>query len=295
MKKVIFGVIATLSLSGASTAKDSDRTLELSGDYTIDVSIDGQSFKLLVDPDIGGSRVLNADAATKLGLKGSVIGGRHMVGPVKLTANSNVLSYDFGDVQDKQRTFWFSEGAATERAAGTVSPASLAYPVVHFRLGEPVTGEKLYTLPLGQDGNNATLSVGGNAVAVGFNLFRRETLVTASTGVLIADNYEGSFVGESVSTMIRYGIERPARPLKLKQAIEIGGLPLDQMLVRVSDFGDASQIGDSADVDQDEIVVTAASKKKPRYLMTLGRDFLARCSALTFDAKAERVQMRCAL
>ena len=295
MKHVIFAVIATLSLSSASTAKDSDRTLELTGDYTIDVSIDGQSFKLLVDPDIGGSRVLGSAAASKLGLIGSMIGGRHMVGPVKLTANSNVLNYDFGDVKDKQRTFWLADGAATDRAAGMIAPAALPYPVVRFHLREAVAGEKTYTLPLADDGKNAALMVGGNSVAVGFNLLRNETLVTASTGVLIADAYQGAFVGDSVSTVIRYGIQRPTRPLKLGQAIDIGGLPLDRMLVRVSDFGDASQIADSADVDQDEIVVTSASKKKPRYLMTLGRDFLARCSALTFDAKAKQVHMLCAL
>ena len=295
MRCIIFGALAAFSVSGIGEAKDNDRTIELTGDYTIAVTIDGQSFKLLVDPDIGGSRVLNSDVATKLGLKGSMIGGRHMVGPVKLTANSNVLNYDFGDVKDKKRTFWFIKGAATSHAEGTISPAALPYRIVHFRLSEPQAAEKLYTLPLGEGGNNATLMVGGNAIAIGFNLLRSETLVTASTGVLIADTYQGTFTGESVSTMIRYGIERPARPLKLKQAMEIGGLPLDQMLVRVSDFGDASHIADSTDMDQDEIVVTAASKKKPRYLMTIGRDFLARCSALTFDANAKQVQMSCAL
>lgn len=295
MKHLISGVIATLFFANVSVAKDSDHALELSGDSTIVVTIEGQSFKLLVDPDIGASRVLNADAATKLGLKGSMIGGRHMVGPIKLTANSNVLSYDFGDVKDKQRTFWFTEGAATKIADGTVSPAALPYPVVRFKLREAVDGEQVYTLPLVDDGKNATFMVGQNAVAVGFNLARNETLVTASTGVLIADTYQGVFVGDSVSTLIRYGVKRPTRPLKITQAISIGGLPLDQMLVRVSDFGDASQIADSADIDQDEIVVTATSKKKPRYMMTLGRDFLSRCSALTFDAKAKQVQMRCAL
>lgn len=295
MRRIIFGAFTALSVAGISEAKDDGRTIELTGDYTIAVTINGQPFKLLVDPDIGGSRVLNSDAATKLGLKGSMIGGRHMVGPVKLTANSNVLNYDFGDVRDKKRTFWLADASATDRAAGAISPAALPYPVVRFKLGEPVAGEKLYTLPLSEGGNNATLTLAGNTVAVGFNLLRNDTLVTASTGVLIAENYQGSFVGESVSTMIRYGIERPTRPLKLKQALDVGGLPLDQMLVRVSDFGDASQIADSADVDQDEIVVTAASKKKPRYLMTLGRDFLVRCSALTLDAKAKQVQMRCAL
>ncbi len=294
MRYLSLGVVA-LSLSSASIAQDSNRVLELSGDYTIDVKINGQSFKLLVDPDIGSSRVLNADASTKLGLKGSMIGGRHMVGPVKLTANSNVLNYDFGDVKDKKRTFWFAQGAATDRAAGTISPAALPYPIVRFQLRPAVAGEKLYILPLSDGGNNAKLMVGENAIAVGFNLLRNDTLVTASTGVLIADAYQGGFSGDSVSTMIRFGVERPTRPLKLKQAINIAGLPLNQMLVRVSDFGDASQIADAADVDQDEIVVTAASKKKPRYMMTLGRDFLSRCSALTFDSKAGQVQMSCAL
>lgn len=296
MRIMNWTLITCLCLWGTVVqAEDSDKVLELSGDYTIAVTIDGQSFKLLVDPDIGGSRVLNSETATKLGLKGSMFGGRHMIGPIKLTANSNVVSYDFGDAKDKQRTFWLKTGAATDRAAGTIAPSELPYAVVRFQLREAVAGEKLYVLPLLNEGKNAQLMVGDDSVAVGFNLLRNETLVTASTGVLIADAYNGLFSGDGGTTMVRYGIERPTRPLKLGKAIDIGGLPLDQMLVRVSDFGDASQIADSIDVDQDEIVVTAASKKKPRYLMTLGRDFLVRCSALTFDAKAKQVQMSCAL
>jgi hypothetical protein len=295
MRHIVFGAIAALSVSGIGEAKDNDRTIELTDDYTIAVTIDGQPFKLLVDPDIGSSRVLNSDTATKLGLKGSMIGGRHMVGPVKLTANSNALDYDFGDVKDKKRTFWLGDRPATDRAAGTISPAALPYTIVRFKLGEPIAGEKLYTLPLADGGHNATLMVAGNAIAVGFNLLRNETLVTASTGVLVAENYQGSFTGGGVSTMIRFGVERPTRPLQLKQAMDIGGLPLDKISVRVSDFGDASQISDTANIDQDEIIVTATSKKKPRYMMTLGRDFLSRCSALTFDSKAKQVQMRCSL
>lgn len=286
---------AAFLTAGTASANESNRSIELSGDYTLPVSINGQSVTLLVDPDIGGSRVLNADTAKQLRLKGSMIGGRHMVGPVKLTANSNVLSYDFGDVTDKKRTFWFMSGFATDKAAGTISPSALPYPVVRFRLGEAVATEKLYTLPLSEGGNNATIVVGGNTIAVGFNLLRNETVVTASTGVLIAENFQGGFSGQNISTMIRYGVERPTRWLKLAQPMDIGGLPLDQLLVRVSDFGDASQIADMADADQDEIVVTAASKKKPRYMMTLGRDFLSRCSALIFDSKAKQVQMHCAL
>jgi hypothetical protein len=77
--------------------------------------------------------------------------------------------------------------------------------------------------------------------------------------------------------------------------MDIGGLPLNSLLVRVSDFGDATQIKDADAADSDEIIVTAASKKKPKYQMTLGSDFLSRCSSLTFDYKVKQVQMSCQL
>jgi hypothetical protein len=295
--KIVLAIAAVALIAGAAVAKDSanNRILELNGDYSIAVSINGQSFNMLVDPDIGSSRVLNAEAGKKLGLKGSMVGGRHMVGPVKLTANSNVLNYDFGDAQDKNRTFWFMDQAATPKADGLIAASALPYKTVRFNLKAAEQGETLYTLPLSDGGNNARLMVNGTEIAVGFNLQRDATLVTASTGLLLSENFDGVFSGAAVATMIRYGVERPTRPMLLRQPLDIGGLPLASLLVRVSDFGDATQIKDADGPDGDEIVVTGASKKKPRHQMALGRDFLSRCSTLTFDYRLKQVQMSCSL
>jgi hypothetical protein len=289
-----------LALSFCATAavanSDDDNTvLELSGDYIIDVKINSEPFKLAVDPDIGGSRVLNFGAASTLRLKGSMIGGVHRVGPVKLSANSNVLSYDFGGHKDKKRTFWFKDTSATSLADGSISASALPYKIVRFRLKPAVEGEMIYTLPLSDGGNNALLTVGGTEIAVGFNLRRDETLVAASTGVLISESFEGRLNGPAVPSMIRYGVERPTRLMELSKPMDIGGLPLAKLLVRISDFGDASQIKEADAADQDEIIVTADSKRKPKHMMALGRDFLASCSTLTFDYRLKQVQMSCRL
>lgn len=276
-------------------ADDGNKMIELSGDYIIDVTINDQPFKLAVDPDIGGSRVLNFTAASKLGLKGSMIGGQHRVGPVKLTANSNVLKYDFGGPTDKKRTFWFQDASATSLADGSISASALPYSTVRFRLKPTAVGETVYTLPLADGGNNAVLTVNGVEIAVGFNLLREETLVAASTGVLISDAFEGRLTGPTVSSMIRYGVERPTRLMELTKPMDIGGLPLSRLLVRISDFGDASQIKEAEAADIDEIIVTAESKRKPKQMMALGRAFLANCSTLTFDYRIKQVQISCRL
>jgi hypothetical protein len=290
------GLIAVFSCSsmGAAAAPE-ERVLDLDGDYTIPVSIEGQAFTMMVDPDIGSSRVLNGATAKKLALKPSMIGGRHMVGPVKLTANSNVLNYDFGDARDKKRTFWMVENAATTRADGLISASALPYKIVRFKLKASGQGEKLYSLPLKDGGNNAILIINNVEIAVGFNLDRQATVATASTGLLLSEAYDGGFTGPAVATMIRFGVERPTRPMLLKQALDVGGLPLNSVLVRVSDFGDATQIKDAESADGDEIIVTAGSKRKPRHQMELGRDFLSRCSTLTFDYRVKQVQMSCSL
>jgi hypothetical protein len=289
-------IAASLFVSNPLNAADDELSLPWGKDYIIDVSINGQPFKMQVEPDIGASRVLNAEAGKKLGLKGSMIGGRHMVGPVKLTANSNVLNYDFGAVQDKNRTFWFIERPASAKADGIISAAALPYKIVRFGIGPvPEVQPKLYTLPLSENGNHAVLSVNGTEIDVGFNLDRGATIATASTGLLLSQTYDGGFSGPAIATVIRFGVERPTRPMQLKQPMNIGGLPLNMLLVRVSDFGDATQIKEADARDSDEIVVTAQSKRKPRYQMALGRDFLSRCSELKFDYRAKQVQMLCNL
>jgi hypothetical protein len=288
-------ILCGFLLASAASAADGVDEIVLSGDYIIPVTVNTLPFKLQIVPGIGEHRVLNADTAAKLALKPSMIGGVHMVGPVKLSANSNVLNYNFNGVQDKRRTFWFSDRAASTLADGIAPPAALPYKIVRFQMKAAQLGEEIYTLPIADGGTRAELTVNGKVMDIGFDLMRKETLVTASAGLLLSESFDGGFSGPAVATLIRFGVERPVRPMTLKQTMDIGGLPLNSLLVRVSDFGDATQIKDADAADSDEIIVTAASKKKPKYQMTLGSDFLSRCSSLTFDYKVKQVQISCQL
>ena len=136
--------------------------------------------------------------------------------------------------------------------------------------------------------------VGTQRVAVGFNLLRNETLATASTGNLFAATNQGAFAEQQKLEIIRFGVERPVRSIKLGLPLDVGGRALNEILVRVADFGDASAIPENQAADEDEIVVTAKSKKKPNYSMALGRTFLSQCSSLTYDFKAKLVHFSCA-
>ncbi len=288
---------AALILSSATLAATAGipDELVLAGDNSINVIINGLPFKMEIDPDIGYGRVLNADSASKLGLKGSMIGGLHLVGPIRIMAQSNILKYEFGTFREKNRTFWLRNGKATAFADGTISASALPNKIVKFTLKTPSANETIFTLPISKDSRNAVLSVNGQAISVGFNLRRDETLATASTGILLSQSYDGGFSGETMPRVIRFGIERPTKPLTLAKPMDIGGLPLTTLLVRVSDFGDATTIKNIEDADNEEIVVTATSKKKPRHTLSLGRDFLSRCSSLTFDYTVNQVKMSCAL
>jgi hypothetical protein len=300
MLKALLISVATMSLFASSCASNAStptipETLILSGDNIVDVMINGQAFKVAIDPDIGNARVLNSDTAKKLALKGSMIGGHHWVGPVRVNAESNVLNYEMGPFKNKKRTFWLRDGKASDLADGAISASAVPYKIVQFQLKSPSTNEKLFTLPLSKKSGNPVLNINGQSIPVRFDLKRTETLVAASTGILLSQIYGGGLSGETNSQIIRYGILRPTKRLTLAQPMEIGGLPLRELLVRISDFGDARAIKNVDEVDGDELVVSAESKKKPSHAISLGRGFLAQCSSLTFDYSMQQVKMSCAL
>ncbi|MBA4307392.1 MAG: hypothetical protein C0429_11720 [Sphingopyxis sp.] len=290
----LIGLFGALTSGQALYPEAAPKILELSGDFTVPLIIEGKQMRLRVDPDIGSSRALNAEAAQTLGLKLGMIRGVHMVGPVKLTAGSRTINIDYGVQQAKDRVFWFLDRAASSVGDGIIAPTALPYDVVIFNLRSPRANERQFSLPLSSSGGNAWLMVGTERVALGFNLMREETLATASTGNLIAATNKGAFAEKQKLEMIRFGVERPVRAIALGVPLDVGGRTLNEILVRVADFGDASAIPENLAADEDEIVVTAKSKKKPDYSMALGRAFLSQCSSLTYDFKAKLVRFSCA-
>lgn len=242
--------------------------------------------------------MVNADIAKALALKPSMIGGLHMIGPIRLKAASDSARIDYGGTVQKDRLFWFDRSASAI-SDGAVHPTMLPYSNVRFVLGPKAPNERETVLPLegagmfGIGGGYGKFAYGDIELQISFSLKRLETLMTAPVGVELAAGQGGAFSEQQRQSLIRFGVERPVRLLRFDRPLLLFDRPLASALVRVNDFGDASTIPDQTGIDQDEIVVTGKAKKKTRYSLTLGRDFLKDCSSLTFDMKAKLIRLSC--
>jgi hypothetical protein len=276
--------------------------LSLSGDNIIDIKLNGNSYRLLVDPDAAGTRVVNPAVARALALKPSMLGFRHSVGPVTVRAESDGVTVGYGFVTKKDRVLWFDRDSTT-RADGIVGPSALPYQLVRFTLAPPQAGEKTIILPLeifgpfGLGGAGARLRLGKDELLVRFTLDRDVNLATAPTGLFLASALDGTLSGETQSTHIRFSVNRPTRRMTLARPLMFGGRAVRDIAVRVSDFGDATLIPDGAarpaSQDSDEIIVTARKKQKVKRELVLGRNFLAGCSSLTYDFKNRQIRISC--
>lgn len=301
-----FLFLAHHSLLHAETEEVSD-VLELSGDFTVNIKHEEHDIKLFVSPGIGSARVLNPQIAEKLEIKAGWIGGKHFIGPVELFASSRRIKVDYANGRKKDRFFWFDRPASNS-FDGIIAPSALPYKMVRYNFHAKSDNEKTYTLPIkklsgfGLKGGYGVFQFQNTEIKVGFDLDSNETLVNAPTANLFARSKNGTFTGATKEALIRFGVERPVRLLKLGQPIDMAGRPLSQILVRVSDDGDASDISseeeqnideDEAIIDGNEIVVTGKSDKKREYRMTLGRDFIKGCSSITYDMDALILSMSC--
>ena len=273
-------------------------TLELTDQFIIPVTINGQSFRWEVSPEGGAARIVNADVAKALALKPSMIAGIHMIGPIRLNFSSDSAQINYADIVRKDRLFWYDR-KASDVYDGVIHPNMLPYSKVRFILSPKAPEERETVLPLEGSG---MLGIGGGVgkflygdveVRVSFNLKRQETLMTAPAGVVFAGGQGGAFAEQQRQALIRFGVERPVRLIRFSRPVLLFDRPLTSALVRVSDFGDASTIVDESAVDLDEIVVTGKTNKKARYSVILGRDFLTGCSSLTYDMKAKLIRLSC--
>ncbi|MXP45368.1 hypothetical protein [Allopontixanthobacter sediminis] len=262
---------------------------------TVTITIDGRLTTMEVVPDGPNSPILNARVADQLGKKGSLVSGRHMVGRTAVSASSNMARIDFGDGRKvKQRLFWFDRDW-TEIAEGRMGPALLPEDIVTYRLGERHVGERLLTIPFrkhGLAGFRSETVIDGVTVPVIFTFDRPETMVTATTGALLATAYGGRMVGPAQDLKLEMGFFRPVRRMEFQKPIAVGELALTSVVVRTTEMGSTASIPDD-NQDPSEIVVSAESKRKASHGIFVGRSSFADCSSLTFDKQREEIRFSC--
>ncbi len=101
-------------------------------------------------------------------------------------------------------------------------------------------------------------------------------------------------------TEIFFGVRRPVRTLSLQQPLQIGALAIASLGVRTSEQGSVSGVPEgiaepTAGEPEDIVVTGKGLKRKPGSdTLSLGSDYLSRCSSIVFDRKKGVIALTCA-
>lgn len=268
------------------------------GDGMVEAIVNGQALRWRIDPAAPSLPILTRVAADRVKLRKQ----RALDGLIYSVGREQVA---ISTGRARLGTAWRMIGWAPRDWApgldGVVGPGGVDAPVVRFVFQMRQPGEREVTLPmLGQDGLGgnagglfAAIYVDGRPMRVRFEPHRPRTLATASAATRIARAFDGHYAGAAAPAEIAWGIARPVRPMRLARPIGVGPLAIDRIGVRTADVGRAGSIREAGD-DPDEILVNAGERADPaRDRLTIGADWLRRCSELVFDKPAATVRLRC--
>lgn len=293
--RAVLTLLVLLCFSAPAWAEN--LTLDAASGHIISVEVNGFPLRLKVDPGSAGYIILNPAAAQAAGLKGSLVGSKAPIGPVVLNGKSNRVRLTVGGSTTRRRAVWVDRDA-TKDADGLISPAALPFDHVTLELSEPSADQSLFVLPMRYDDGRGLFfpfQAGEDEITIRFSTVQPLSMATASAAALIAASHGSSWSGEPRSEHIRFGVERPVRPMSLSRALELNGFVIDRFLVRTSDNRGQHELPADAPVDSDEIVVTAGAQDKQarNLLLTLGLDRMNACSSITYSMASQSLTLRC--
>jgi len=292
----LVAVAAILLLFGASPL--SERVVAADG--LVAAIINGAPGRLRIDPAATAMPIITRDWAARAGMKPGLFGMGYAVGPERVHGRSTVARLTIGATTFKRHVA-FPSRAFTTAADGVIGPGGLPDPVVRFRLRDPVAGERTIVLPMVDRGGlgagwgerYARIEVAGLPMRVRFDPHHPRTLATAAAATRIARAHDGALSGDVEQVEIAFGIERPVRGMRLARPLAVGPLAIDALGVRTVDGGSAATIREAGS-DPDEIVVSASGKHDPgRDRLSVGADWLSRCSSIVYDAPAKAIRLNC--
>ncbi|MDE1467904.1 hypothetical protein [Aurantiacibacter sp. D1-12] len=263
----------------------------------VEVVINDQPVQILIAPDAVSAVSMNGDAAERLGFEPSMVGFVYVIGPERLRFSTDTVRYHMQGGTFRRRTA-YSERQIVEGADGVVGPGHFPQERVVLTLREPTERDRAITYPLERMGRTLAgtlIEAGGVPIYVAFSFDRPETLVSATGGRILADDYRGYFDGEARFMPVLYGVDRPVRRLTLRDPLMLGELEVRNIAVRVSDHGSSEGIDEEApeEGDPDEIVVTANTGDIPRQRMYVGMDTIGHCASITYDFDEEVLTLMC--
>ncbi|HEY0270878.1 MAG TPA: hypothetical protein VGC10_07810 [Sphingomonas sp.] len=169
---------------------------------------------------------------------------------------------------------------------GAISVADLPWSTV--RIGEDGgLAERRFPLELdNQSGLSVAWRVNGHVIHVVLAPSAPETVATASAAAILAQAYGGHLEDAVRAVPVAYGVARTVRDMRLDRPFDLLGFRLARVAVRIGDFAGDSSLPAPAmpDARGDEIEVRH-KPLPPQFrwaAITIGRDLLGRCPAITF-------------
>ncbi len=298
MRRLACLLMATLT---AAAPPPTERVIAPDG--LVPVTINGITRTVRIDPGVPAMPLITQDYAEAAGMKPSMIGIGYSVGPKEIHGATAVARVAFAAENPAKKRIGFTKQPFAAGIAGVFGPASLADPVVRFRLREPVGSERTIALPMIDQGGLfggwaerfATVMVEGEPLRIRFDPHHPHTLANAGAAVRLARVYRGQLSGSTNMTEIAFGVERPIRTMTLAIPLTVGPLTIGSLGVRTTDDGKTDTIADADKAtDPNEVIVTGKGKhdiKSDR--LSIGADQLNRCSSIVFDKPARQIRLSC--
>jgi hypothetical protein len=259
----------------------------------ISVKIQNVPMRLRVDLDRQDSIELNPVSAARLPVKWES-GAEMDVGRVRLAGRvADVLLKVNGRILPARVSQHGRDCCAG--VDGVIGPDQLPFVTVRWRNAQAPASTASQSLLLDASGTTglSAASDAGN-VRLRFTLGVPETIGTAAAGATLAQLWGGRWDGPERRVTLVFGITRPARPMVFAQPGLVAGFPLDQLLVRVSDFaGDEKLPADPARAG--EVVIAHRLERQRAWpAVTIGTDRLSHCAEIVYNAVPRSLTLRCA-
>lgn len=295
------GIAAAVGLSvpAAAVPKPSPTAGEIVIDLDapfVDAMIGGRKLKLRVDPAAQDVVQLNPQVAARTGValpdRLEAVVGRVEVqgrsGPAEIRiggrrAPVNLAAHDLRCCDD---------------ADGEIAPMLLPFDTVRFvRRGAAAAVQRRYPLQAsGESGSYVRVRTAGGTLFARFTLRQAETVATAASGAMLARAGGGRFEGAGLRIRQAFGIERPARLMRLARPVPVAGFAIDRVIVRQADFRGQNRLpSDPVQAGDIEVRGQAAAPQSAWPALTIGRDWLDRCDLIEVRRIPAEIGLSCRL
>lgn len=301
MRNLVIGLSAALLVGAAPPPGPSD-ILSVTPGQLFEGNVAGTAMRYQISADAGDRLALNPGLAKQAGLKqgflgafAKMLGAGSKIGSIKVPASIGNVIQTLDGQPFKQYVLWYNRDVVSN-GDGEIGIYGLAHQIISFRLRPPLANETTYALSMSQR-SSGTVGIihgeGENQIFLRFDFSRDRSLATAAAGARLAQLHGGAFAGDVLRPIVKFGVARPARALKMTSPFRVGPFVIDQPLVRLVDYGDTTKIRDTQQSDEDIIVKGKRRGDEDNSFIYIGQNDVAHCSSVTFDKVKREIRLSC--